>query len=207
MATTAGGIPAAKAQLRAQIRAQRAAVAPAELVATAAAIAGIAEPIIAAQPPGARVACYLSGPTEPGTDALVLALLNHGLEVITPRVRAGQLDWAVVNGTSELTTGPFGIREVIGPSVGIDADPLQQACLIFMPALAIDRRGVRLGQGGGYFDRTLALLNDVGTNRPARIGVVNEVEFLDALPEEPHDCRVDLAISGHHLHQIRSNAS
>ena len=195
MATPAGGIPAAKAQLRAQIRAQRAAAAPAQLAEREQAIAVNAGPLIAAQPPGARVACYLSAPAEPGTNSLVRALIDRGLQVIAPRVRAGQLDWAVVELNSESAIGSFGIREVIGPSVGIDAEPLQRATLIFLPALAIDRRGVRLGQGGGFYDRILALLPTATAGGPTRVAINYQDELLIELPSAPHDCKVDALVT------------
>ena len=195
MSNPGEGIPSKKALLRAQIRAQRAATAPAIHADRDAAIAVNAEELMATQPPGARIACYLSAPTEPGTNALVRALLDHGFEVIAPRVRDGHLDWAVVSAASSYQIGSFGIREVTGPSVGLDTEPLRSAELVFVPALAIDHRGVRLGQGGGFYDRTLEHLVTGPAAGPLLVGVINQDELYDELPAEDHDRVVAAALS------------
>ncbi|MGH3630841.1 MAG: 5-formyltetrahydrofolate cyclo-ligase, partial [Sciscionella sp.] len=56
---------------------------------------------------------------------------------------------------------------------------------------AVDRRGFRLGRGGGYYDRTLALL----TTGTSVIAIVRDVEIVDKLPSEPHDRRVIAALT------------
>ena len=195
MAPLADDASAAKASLRAKIRAHRSALAPAVLAARDAELAATARTIFKGLTPGARVACYLSAPTEPGTNALVRALIADGFEVITPRVRGQSLDWAVVLAASTFETGSFGIREVTGPSVGQDAEPLRSAAVIFIPALAIDHRGVRLGQGGGFYDRTLEHLVTGPHVGPLLVGVINQDELYDELPAEDHDRLVAVALS------------
>jgi 5-formyltetrahydrofolate cyclo-ligase len=67
---------------------------------------------------------------------------------------------------------------------GDDAPPLRPDVL-FVPLLAFDRRGSRLGYGGGHYDVTLASL---ATVRPVTaIGVAHAEQELDALPVEPWD--------------------
>jgi 5-formyltetrahydrofolate cyclo-ligase len=57
------------------------------------------------------------------------------------------------------------------------------AAVMLVPALAVDRRGRRLGRGGGFYDRTLPLCA-----RGARlVAVVRDDEVLDEVPDEPHD--------------------
>ncbi|WP_307846232.1 5-formyltetrahydrofolate cyclo-ligase, partial [Rhodococcus sp. CX] len=59
------------------------------------------------------------------------------------------------------------------------------------PALAVDRRGVRLGRGAGFYDRTLHLADP-----SARlIAVVRDEELVDELPEDPHDIRMTHALT------------
>ncbi len=195
MAPLTDGASAAKANLRAQIRGRRSALDPAVLAARDGELAATAGALIKDLPPDARVACYLSAPTEPGTNALVRALLTGGFEVIAPRVRGLDLDWAVVSAASTFATGSFGIREVTGPSVGQGAEPLRSAVLVFVPALAVDHRGVRLGQGGGFYDRALEHLKTGPPAGPQLVGVINQDELYDKLPAEDNDRVVAAALS------------
>ena len=57
---------------------------------------------------------------------------------------------------------------------------------ILVPAAAFDRRGHRIGYGGGYYDRFLPR-----ATRAVKIGVAFAVQIVEALPEEGHDRAVD----------------
>jgi 5-formyltetrahydrofolate cyclo-ligase len=72
---------------------------------------------------------------------------------------------------------------------GVTAE-LAEATLIVLPALAVDRAGNRLGRGAGYYDRALAEMATA-----LRVAVVFDSEILPALPAEPHDVPVNLAVS------------
>jgi 5-formyltetrahydrofolate cyclo-ligase len=61
--------------------------------------------------------------------------------------------------------------------------------LVLVPALAVDHSGVRLGKGGGYYDRALSL-----STGPV-VAVVRDEEFVPSLPAEPHDVRVDAVLT------------
>ncbi len=70
-----------------------------------------------------------------------------------------------------------------GAALGVEA---VAACdIVLVPALAVDRAGVRLGRGGGSYDR--ALVRATGLV----VALLHEGELVDALPSEPHDVRVD----------------
>ena len=66
---------------------------------------------------------------------------------------------------------------------------------MFVPGLAVDRFGHRLGQGGGYYDRTLASVRSRADGGPLLVIVLFDDEVLDEVPYEPHDCRVDAALT------------
>ena len=69
-------------------------------------------------------------------------------------------------------------------------DTIRTAALVIVPALAVDRStGVRLGRGGGSYDRALAR---VGPNVPT-VALLHEGELLDGVPAEPHDLPVRYA--------------
>ena len=90
-------------------------------------------------------------PSSPGCRRLRSA----GHDVLLPVVadRGGPLDWARYEGPDGLVAGPFGLWGSAGTRLGPDA--VRHAGLVLLPALAADRSGVRLGQGGGFYDRTL----------------------------------------------------
>ncbi|GGT00735.1 5-formyltetrahydrofolate cyclo-ligase [Planobispora rosea] len=137
------------------------------------------------------VACYWSIGTEPATHGLVFALWKHGATVMLPVLRPdNDLDWAVYDGPGTLAPGRFGIMEPVDTRRGVDA--IRTAALVIVPALAVDRStGVRLGRGGGSYDRALAR---VGPNVPT-VALLHEGELLDGVPGEPHDQPVRYAAS------------
>ena len=108
---------------------------------------------------GGPICAHLPVGVEPWSPSGVEALRAAGHEVLLPVVadRAGPLDWARYDGPDALVAGPFGLWEPAGARLGPDA--VRRARLVLLPALAADRRGVRLGQGGGFYDRTLPLVD------------------------------------------------
>ncbi len=99
------------------------------------------------------VACYLSATDEPNTRPFLEWANRNGLRVLFPISREdGLLDWAVSTAEQEVE-GLFGMPEPIGELLGPIA--INQVDLIIVPAAAVDERGVRMGWGRGYFDKTL----------------------------------------------------
>lgn len=135
------------------------------------------------------VACYWSIGTEPSTHGLVFALWKHGATVILPVLLPDRdLDWAVYDGPDSLAPGPSGIMEPVDTRRGVDT--IRTAALVIVPALAVDRStGVRLGRGGGSYDRALAR---VGPNVPT-VALLHEGELIDGVPADPHDQSVRFA--------------
>lgn len=69
--------------------------------------------------------------------------------------------------------------------------PIVEPDVILMPLLGFDKHGTRLGYGGGYYDRTLAML----TKPPRLIGYCYAAQEIDHIPREPHDVPLDAAIT------------
>jgi 5-formyltetrahydrofolate cyclo-ligase len=181
-------ISRAKAEWRRRIRAARRARDP-QVRARHAALLTAAALDLAGRT-GGPICAHLPVGIEPWSGAGVEALRAAGHEVLLPVVagRAGPLDWARYTGPDALVAGPFGLREPAGPRLGPEA--VARARLLLLPALAADRRGVRLGQGGGFYDRTLPL---VAAGVPLVV-VLDDGELVDELPAEPHDRRVTAAL-------------
>ncbi len=133
------------------------------------------------------VAAYVSVGTEPGTRSLVYALWKRGTYVLLPLLRPdNDLDWASYEGPDSLAAAPRGLLEPTEPPRGPGA--VASADLVIVPALAVDRRGRRLGRGGGSYDRALAR---VGGAVPT-IALLYDDELLDEIPAGPHDQPVRL---------------
>jgi 5-formyltetrahydrofolate cyclo-ligase len=128
------------------------------------------------------VAAYMSVGTEPDTAGLVYALWKRGTYVLLPLLRGDHdLDWASYEGPDSLRPGPHGLLEPIEPPRGVTA--VTSADLVIVPALAVDRGGMRLGRGGGSYDRALAR---VGAAVPT-IALIYDDELLEEVPAGPLD--------------------
>jgi 5-formyltetrahydrofolate cyclo-ligase len=128
-------------------------------------------------------------PSEPVAADLPERLAAEGIRVLVPVVRpAGPLDWCELGGATR--PGALGIVEPTGPRLGPAA--IRQADVVLVPALAVDGDGVRLGRGGGHYDRSLALLAAPPAVGPAPrlIALVYDDEVVDALPRDAHDVTV-----------------
>lgn len=134
------------------------------------------------------VAAYVSVGSEPDTRGLIYALWKRGTYVLLPLLRADDdLDWASYEGPDSLGPGPRGLLEPTEPPRGVTA--ITSADLVIVPALAVDRGGMRLGRGGGSYDRALAR---VGAAIPT-IALIYDDELLEEVPAGPLDQPVRMA--------------
>jgi 5-formyltetrahydrofolate cyclo-ligase len=69
--------------------------------------------------------------------------------------------------------------------------PIVDPDVVLMPLLGFDSAGTRLGYGGGYYDRTLAMLR----NKPRLVGFAFSVQKLDMIPREAHDIPLDAVVT------------
>lgn len=180
--------PVTKDELRRQIRASRRARSDADRRAAGLAIAEHAAQFVHGGP-GAFTS-FLSLPTEPPTDPLNERLLASSARVLVPKIVGSDLQWVALTPGAELTVGAMAIREPKGHSV-----PLRGVHTMFMPALAIDVHGNRLGQGGGFYDRALAAVPRHQDGGPLRVALVFADELREWLPTEWFDTPVDVVIT------------
>ena len=177
-----------KAELRARVLAAREAMSPFTESQSIGALAELMYSLPVDLPAGATVAAYVATKREPGGIDMLEALADQGYRVILPVVPPGEarpLQWGVYDGERSLETGRWNLLEPLGPP-WLDPEALHEAALILVPAVAVDRRGARLGRGAGYYDRTLA-----GVTAPI-VAVVHDDEVLDGnVPEEDTDVRVN----------------
>ena len=131
------------------------------------------------------LAAYLSTPNEPGTRDFVAWACEQGIRVLLPVSRIdGLLDWAPYDGGSEESDAlgmPVPTSELLGPIAINEVD------LIIVPAASVDRLGMRMGWGQGYFDKTLGSMESC----PPVYAVIFDHELVDTVPSERHDQRVN----------------
>jgi 5-formyltetrahydrofolate cyclo-ligase len=132
------------------------------------------------------VAVFAPLPNEPDIHPLIEEAWAEKKRVAFPLMSHNggvpRLDWLVAEDWDALVVvGPLGLREP-SPKICPRIDPLELDC-IFVPGLAFDPRGHRLGRGGGYYDAALAAL-DIGT---PRIGLFFACQQADEVPRETHD--------------------
>jgi 5-formyltetrahydrofolate cyclo-ligase len=134
-------------------------------------------------------AAYVPDRDEPGHGRLPAAFTQLGARVLLPVVplEGRELTWAV--DTGRLTPGRFGLLEPLGPRLGPTA--LGTADVVVVPALGVARDGVRLGRGGGYYDRALRYAR----SGAVLVALVFDDELVDELPSEPHDRRVTAVVT------------
>ena len=180
------GLWSAKAALRKRLLAARAAL-PDDRRAEAGRLLRDAVLALPETQMAGTVAAYVSVGTEPGTRSLVYALWKRGTYVLLPLLRPdNDLDWASYEGPDSLAAAPRGLLEPTEPPRGPGA--VASADLVIVPALAVDRRGRRLGRGGGSYDRALARVGGAVLT----IALLYDDELLDEIPAGPHDQPVRL---------------
>jgi 5-formyltetrahydrofolate cyclo-ligase len=140
-----------------------------------------------------RVTAYVPVGSEPGgpdlPDAIAAALAGGG-EVLLPVLRPDlDLDWAAYRGPGSLIAAGRGMREPTGPRLGRAA--IGTADLVVVPALAVDRAGIRLGRGGGSYDRALTRVRAGALT----VALLHDGELVERLPAEAHDVPVQAVIT------------
>ena len=119
---------------------------------------------------------------EPDLTPLAEELIRKGKLVAFPKVVGKEIFPVMVNSLKELFPGKFGVRE---PSLEFDRI-LTGIDVAFIPGLAFDRYGFRIGYGGGYYDR---FLNSFPVK--VKVGVCFSFQLFEKVPHDPFDVPVD----------------
>lgn len=135
---------------------------------------------------GRCIALFAPLPSEPDIHPLIEEAWAQGKRVVMPlmikRDPKPELDWHEVTTWDDVVLpGPLGVRE---------PDPLRCARIsytqldcAFIPGLAFDETGHRLGRGGGFYD---SFLSQAPSTLPC-IGLMFDCQRVPAVPREPHD--------------------
>ncbi len=177
-----------KSEIRKNVLARRAQVPPAgqQAFAEYLAIAGVE---LCRRAFAHKVALFWPIGSEPDTKLLMRALGYHQLQLCLPATpqRGHPLTFRRYTYGEPLQQGPMGTFEPVASAPEVLPD------LTFVPLAAFDRRGYRIGYGGGYYDITLARLRQIHPG-PA-IGIAFSCQEIEAVPEEAHDQPLDLILT------------
>lgn len=147
------------------------------------------EPLLALVPSGATVGLYHAQDAEAPTASYARYFAEAGYRIALPRLVAGEAFMEFAEHTdpfsqSDLVSGPLGISQP-----GADAEPVVPQ-IVFVPLLAFTETGIRLGQGGGFYDRWLA--QNPGT---VAIGMGWDCQKLALIPAAPHDIAMQAIVT------------
>ena len=129
---------------------------------------------------------YLAFSSEAPTDKLVERLQEEGVRVYAPTLQNGEM--SAVECGEEFSLSAFGIREPVGTPFQGDCD------IAIVPLLAVDKKGNRLGYGGGYYDKYLR-----AHEKTVRIGYCFDFQVLPNVPTEERDEKMQVVVTDKRL--------
>ena len=147
-----------------------------------------------------KVALYMANDGEVDNAAIAQQAFATNIEIFLPVVENNKkmvfVHW---HRNEVLLENRYGIPE---PAPKTSPEPLSSIDIIFMPLVAFDREGNRLGMGGGYYDRALA-----DGPRPTLIGLAHSLQEVSSLRQEPWDIGLDIVITEQGVHYCHPAAA
>jgi 5-formyltetrahydrofolate cyclo-ligase len=150
--------------------------------------------------PGKRIGLYASLPHELGTAPLIELARERGCDIYLPRIvsmRARRMRFAPL--------GTRGRRHALGMHEPWSTEffPARFLDTIFVPAVALDRRGARLGHGAGFYDRALAFRRTRSHwMGPRLVGVGYSFQVVSAIPVAPTDVFMDVLVTDKGIYEL-----
>lgn len=188
---------AQRRELRRQLADQRRALAPAQRIAAAQGLRRSLDQL-PEYLTDARVAGYWAHNGELPLNLIIPPLATRGQQFLLPVIGPNhQLRFAPWQSGQDVQPNRYGIPEPSEP--GELLEPFQLD-LVLLPVTAFDRRGNRLGTGGGYYDRAFAFLNEqVRPTEPLLVGIAYAFQELPQIDEEPWDVPLDFIATDREL--------
>ncbi|MCK5675811.1 MAG: 5-formyltetrahydrofolate cyclo-ligase [Verrucomicrobia bacterium] len=133
------------------------------------------------------VALYMAISGEVNLDSLFQKCRELGKRTCIPvfNTKEKLYEMAEITPETECLTGHYGIREPLSPCLF----PMDNVDLVVVPGVAFDRKGNRLGRGGGYYDRLLEGFSGASS------AVAFDFQVLPSIPLEQHDKPVDVLVT------------
>lgn len=134
-----------------------------------------------------NVSIYLPINGEVKTGDIINLLIEAGVNIYVPKYFKEQRVWRLsrFRGWEKLEEGPYKIQQPTGDET-IEAMRVDTA---FIPGVAFDKKGVRLGWGKGVFDKLFA------KSEAIKVGLGYDFQIVDKLPKKAYDLLVDLVVT------------
>ncbi|HEY8585796.1 MAG TPA: 5-formyltetrahydrofolate cyclo-ligase [Rhodanobacter sp.] len=189
--------PDQRRELRQRLAGQRRALPPGERIAAAQGLRRSLEQL-PEYLTDARVAGYWASHGELPLNLVIPPLADRGQQFLLPVVCPGKhLRFVPWQSGDAVQPNRFGIPEPVAQTELLEPFQLD---LVFVPLLGFDRRGNRLGHGGGYYDRSFAFLNEqVRPTEPLLVGIAYAFQELPALDEQDWDVPLDFVATEREL--------
>ncbi len=163
-------------------------------------LAGNYRPFAQAQ----RIAFYLASRGEIDPSPLMRQAQQSGKQVYLPVLRgrpAQGLWFSRYREGDRLLANRFGIPEPVAHSRRLIMP--WSIDLVFVPLVAFDKAGNRLGMGGGYYDRTFAFIRQrQHMHRPKLIGLAHDFQHVDQLEKQAWDIPLDAVITERNVYRF-----
>jgi 5-formyltetrahydrofolate cyclo-ligase len=179
--------------LRASLRALRRSVSPAERERVAQLVARNVDRRFHLRS-GLRIAVYASLPSELDTAPLIALARSRDCHIYVPRIDRHTLGRKMrfVELTGQQRRNRLGIDEPEG-SHTLGARWLD---VVFLPLVGFDSSGVRLGMGGGYYDRAFEFRRwRTAWHTPRLVGLAYSFQQVERLTPAAHDVRLDAVVT------------
>jgi 5-formyltetrahydrofolate cyclo-ligase len=150
--------------------------------------------------PGKRIGLYASMPQELGTAPLIALARARGCELYLPRItsmRARRMQFVPFGTRGRFHR--FGMHE----PWSTEYMPARFLDTIFVPAVALDRRGARIGHGAGFYDRVLAFRHARAHWRgPRLVGLAYSFQVVPRIPVSPTDVSMDVIVTDRGIDEL-----
>ena len=143
---------------------------------------------------GITVASYIPVRGEISSIPFCLDVLSRGGKVMMPRVNGSEMQFYYVsNLDNDVEDGPYGLKE---PKLTCETGSASDCDIVIVPAIAYNDEGIRLGQGGGYYDR---LWKELGGDDPSRktvlVGICYDFQMISSIPVDENDMVCDVVFA------------
>lgn len=150
-----------------------------------------------------RIAFYLASDGEIDPTLLLNAALRRGQHCYLPCIhplKSNRMLFIRYRQGDRLVRHRWGmLQPVLRSKALLNTSALD---LVFVPLVAFDKRGTRLGMGKGFYDRSFDFRRRMHRHSPQLVGLAHECQRVETLERQPWDVPMDKIVSDHHTYHL-----